>query len=174
MAGQQELNPQILWLSCHQQKRFMPAHTDGEGRTNCVDPFPHFCPSPILSFMAFFGSSSTVASCQFTTLHRHALSRPNPGRLQTKPHLTRIWNADFLWITVRGQTFSLEGCVGSAALWFLYKEQQPNSSLFFPYNSLVPAQTGSGGHCLEKSLPPQLCGLNLKIGYVHTMRFKPA
>lgn len=47
----------------------------------------------------------------------------------------------------------------------LYKEWQPNSSLFFPYNSLVPEQTGSGGHCLENSLPPgpQLCGQDSKM-----------
>lgn len=45
----------------------------------------------------------------------------------------------------------------------LYKEPQTNSSLFSQYNSPVPAQTASAGHCLENSHLPQLCGQYLKM-----------
>lgn len=87
-------------------------------------------------------------------------SKPHAGvRLQTRPHLTRISNADFFmnrYSRSSGGPFSLEGCAGSPALWFCTMNSSRTPLCFSPYNSLVPAQTGSGGHCLEKSPSPPL------------------
>lgn len=60
------------------------------------------------------------------TLHREPETQAGI-RLQTKPHLTTIWNADLkkknLWIIVCGQIgdCSLDGLAGSKVLWFWIK-----------------------------------------------------
>lgn len=128
-----------------------------EERTNCVDPSPHFWQSPTLSFMAFFwpGYQLCPAAIWQTNLGIYRIVQTHAGfRLQTKLHLTkrRLFMNHCLWSNRRA--FSLEGCYGSPALWFCIKNGSRTPLCFSPYNSPVPAQTGSGGHCLEKIASP--------------------
>ncbi len=59
------------------------------------------------------------------------------------------------------QETSFTGCVGSQA--FRFRTKKSSQTPCFTPVTAVPPQTGSGGHCLEKSLPPQLCGHILKM-----------
>lgn len=99
------------------------------------------------------------------TLHRHSQSCPNPCGSQTpnQASFNKNFKCRFFYeslFVVEQETIFIGRVCWLSSFVVCYKEQHQNSSLFFPYNSLVPAQTESTRHCLEKSLPLQLCGQN--------------
>lgn len=117
----------------------MPAHADRQRQDELC-----WSRSPVLS-----DTNSLIHGIFWLIIKR--------GRVQTEPHLTRISSADFFFyeslFVVAQETVFIGGVRWHSSSVVLYKEQ-PISSLFSPHNSAVPARAGSGGHCLEKSLPP--------------------
>lgn len=107
----------------------------------------------------FLARLSNVSCCQLTNQPRYSQNRPKSCRIQSpnqapfnKNLKRRLFMNHCLWSNRRA--FSLEACFSSPALWFCIKNSSRTPLCFSPYNSLVPAQTGSGGHCLEKIASP--------------------
>jgi len=134
MAGQQ-LNPQILWLSCHQQRDLRLLTQAGRGGHILLIPFLTPVSHQFSHSWHFLAdhqpwlpaSSQTFYTDIYSVFFSHA-------GVQTGPHSKIMWNADFLFrnycLWSNGKPFSSEEhSFSTDVVW--YTEQQPNSSLFF-------------------------------------------
>lgn len=93
----------------------------------------------------------------------------SPNRASFNKNLKCRFFYESLFVVTQ-ETVFIGGVRWHSSSVVLYKEQ-PISSLFSPHNSAVPARAGSGGHCLEKSLPPSTLWSELENECFHTMRF---
>lgn len=106
------------------------SHRQAKTLENCVDPFPQFYQSLILSFVPFFWPiiKRGFLPVHKPILHRHLARRQNPCRSQTPNQASFHKNLKCRYFMnhCSWRPFLLEGRVGSSALWFSTKNSSRN------------------------------------------------
>lgn len=157
MDSQQEENPWILWLR-PAKKMYACSHRQAKTLENCVDPFPQFYQSLILSFVPFFWPiiKRGFLPVHKPILHRHLARRQNPCRSQTPNQASFHKNLKCRYFMnhCSWRPFLLEGRVGSSALWFSTKNSSRNPLCPPPpHNSSVPHRLGVEGTAWKNNFP---------------------